>query len=250
MQGKFPKKYSCTATNTRKDVFMNRDCCEKKKAAYWSSMIFFFFLDLAPFSDHLATAPALVFFYTSFPGRLSFLFTFHPRNMREMPWDTTDDCLQCYGTLWNSNYCSTRWGLYSAVIDYRYSYAICITAYFQRVVQYTDTIDHFRVALRRVLLKRETSNGKKIQSAKKKKVKKKTSHGENWNGVMKYKNSASGIAIDLKARLHWSIKLCVNQILNQINSSLTTYFHGETPSLIVITREKHKFTRNIRNTYL
>ena len=30
--------------------------------------------------------------------------------------------------------------------------------------------------------------------------------------------------IDLKARLHWSIKLCINQILNQINSSLSTLF--------------------------
>lgn len=44
-------------------VFMNRDCREKKSQHIDLQLIFSF--DLAPFSDHLTTAPALVLFYTS-----------------------------------------------------------------------------------------------------------------------------------------------------------------------------------------
>lgn len=38
--------------------------------------------------------------------------------------------------------------------------------------------------------------------------------------------------------------------LNKSIGRLVPYFHCETPPLRVITRQKHKFTRNIRNTYL
>jgi len=96
---------------------------------------------------------------------------------------------------------------------------------------------HFRVPVGRVLLKRVREwrvMGKKFKEQKAKR--KNTSNGENWKGVMKYRTTGAKLGgkkfclgnsrrqIDWKARLHLSIKLCVNQILDQINSSLSTLF--------------------------
>ena len=142
-----------------------------------------------------------------------------------LPLYTVSSCIkrQCNGTLWNSNYCSTRWGLYSAVIGYRSSFRTVFDmrdlyhfAYFQRVVQYTDTISP-RSGVTKTSY-RVTSDVKKFKGQKNKKS---TGNGENWNGLMKYNTTGAKLGekfclgnsrrqIDWKARLHLiGIKLCV-----------------------------------------